>query len=117
MSRASAGCASKASGSRRSAWISVAPSSPSSAWPSAATAGSMSTYTTRAVGWISRTTSWVLPTVGSPEPRSRNWLTPWSAIQRAARWWKPRFAQAISWNSGTTSLSFAAASRSTGRLW
>ena len=42
---------------------------------------------------------------------------PWSAIQRAARWWKPRFAQAISLNSGTTSITLAAASRSTGKLW
>ena len=74
----------------------------------------MSTYTTRAVGRISRTTSWVLPTVGMPQPMSRNWPTPCSAIQRAARWWNPRFAQAISANSGTTSWSFAAASRSTG---
>ncbi len=96
--------------------MNAAASSPSSAAAQAATSGSMSTYTTRAVGSTSRTTSCVLPTVGSPEPRSMNWPMPWLAIHRAARWWNPRLAQAISWNSGTTSCSLAAASRSTGRL-
>jgi hypothetical protein len=37
---------------------------------------SLSTYTTRAAGLTSCATSCTLPTPGSPEPTSRNWVIP-----------------------------------------
>ena len=65
--------------------MNVASGSPRSTAACCATIGSRSTYTTLVSGRTSRTTSCVLPTVNSPQPMSRNWLMPWSAIQRAAR--------------------------------
>ena len=56
-----------------------------------------------------------LPTVGSPEPMSRNCLTPWFAIQAAARWWKPRLDQAQSLTSGTAARMRWAAAASTSK--
>ncbi len=83
----------------------------------ARTIGSLSTYTTRQFVLTDRTTSWVLPTVGSPEPMSTNWRTPRPAIHLAARWWKPRLAQAQSLISGTRAMMRLAASRSDWKLF
>jgi hypothetical protein len=81
-----------------------------------ATIGSMSTYTTRASAATACTTSWVFPTVGSPDPTSMNCRIPCSASQRAARWWKLRFAQAASGRSGRAVMIRCAAIRSAGKL-
>ena len=83
----------------------------------AATIGSWSTYTTRASGATLSTTSWVLPAAGRPQPMSMNWRMPWAAMNSAARWWKPRFDQAMSDSSGMISRSLSAAIRSTSKLF
>ena len=75
--------------------------------------GSLSTYTTWASGMIFWTTSWVLPTVGSPDPMSMNCRTPCWPIHLAARWWKPRLDQAASLISGAALRICSAAKRST----
>ena len=104
-------------GSRTSAWTKrVVPPSPSRSRACAATMGSLSTYRTRAPGLAFWMASCVLPLVGRPDPMSMNWRTPRSAIHRAARWWKPRLAQAASDSSGISVRMCSAAARSTGKL-
>ena len=95
MSLRSAGWSRIASGSRRSAQITlIVPPLSRSARLCSSTMGSLSTYTTRAAGTTFWTTSCVFPTVGSPEPMSTNCRTPCCAIHLAARWWKPRLDHA-----------------------
>ena len=85
------------------------------AW--ASTIGSLSTYTTRASGVISRETWCTLPRVGSPVPRSRNWRMPASpARNRTARPRNARLALAMSGTWGAARASRSAAIRSAAKL-
>ena len=45
-----------------------------------------------------------------------NWRMPRAAMNSAARWWKPRFDQAMSDSSGMISRILSAAIRSTSKL-
>ena len=68
-------------------------------------------------GSACRATSCELPTVGIPEPMSRNWVTPSRTANRTARRRKPRLACIISGSSGHIRMASLAISRSAGKLW
>src|ERR1700722_16499632 len=79
--------------------------------------GALSTYTTDAPGCSPGATSCTLPTPGSPEPRSRNWVIPASATRyRTARPRKARFSRTAVRKEGATASACLATSRSAAKL-
>ena len=90
--------------------------SASRAWACTRTLMSLSTYTTRAAGFTACTLSCVFCTVGSPDPRSRNWSMPWLAMNRTARPRTARLYRAPLPSSGSALNASAATARSTAKL-
>jgi hypothetical protein len=84
----------------------------SSARACTSTSGSLSTYTTCALGSTACATSWVLFGAGRPVPMSRNWRTPASARYRTARPWNFRPSLAATLTVGIICSIIAAESRS-----
>jgi hypothetical protein len=83
----------------------------------ATAAGSMSAYTTRAAGLACWATSCTLPSVGIPEPMSRNWPMPAWPPNRTARRKNARLARASTATFGSTAASDRPSFWSTGKLW
>jgi len=94
----------------------VEASSASSARPCRNTLGSLSTYTTRAERFIVCAIWCVFCTVGRPEPRSRNWVTPWATMYLTARPSAARFIRAPLPSSPMAFMASMATIRSTSKL-
>src|SRR3984957_9845138 len=94
----------------------VEASSASSAWPCRNTLGSLSTYTTREARFIVWAIWCVFCTVGRPEPRSRNWVTPWPTMYLTARPRAARLRRAPLPSSPIVLTAAAATARSTAKL-